>query len=323
VILDLLWTLIIVALVAVLALGMLAPLESLRWWSGGAGESTASEPEDTAEALTPEGPLPDPVIIYLSGIGSISGDELLDEEARFLDQLAPLIPGGVIVRNVFPYSVAGVGLTGARVFARFWQALDRMRMRGDMLLSSLINVRNVFQVAVAADPRYGSIFSYGVAQIIAREARKAGFRDAAGQRLVILGYSGGAQVAVGTAPFLRQLMGVNVRVISLGGVLDSDPGMRVVARMDHLVGDRDVMEQIGRVVYPGRWPVARTSAWNVARREGVLNVRHLPGMAHNTPGGYMDPSAHSSDGALNPEITARAIVEALSATTVQRGETQT
>ena len=86
------------------------------------------------------------------------------------------LPGAVIVRDVFPYSAAGVGLTGTRVFSRFWQLLDRMRLRGDALLSSLINVRNIFQVAVAADPRYGPIFAYGVARVIAREATRAGFR---------------------------------------------------------------------------------------------------------------------------------------------------
>lgn len=311
-ILELLWTLILVALGALVVLGMLAPLESLRWWSGGAGADSASDvPDDAAESPDNARPRPDPVLVYLSGIGSISGDELLAEEGYFLDQLAPLLPGGVIVRDVFPYSVQGVGLTGARVFSRFWQALDHMRLNGDALLSSLINLRNVFQVAVAADPRYGPIFSAGVAQVIIREARRAGFKAGGEQRLVLLGYSGGAQVAVGAAPFLRQMIGAEVQVISLGGVLDSDPGMQAISRMDHLVGERDVMERVGRIVYPGRWPIASASAWNTARRAGTLHVRLMPGMAHNTPGGYMDPKAYTSDGELNPDLTIRAIAEAL------------
>src|SRR5262249_52924804 len=154
-------------------------------------------------------------------------------------------------------------------------------------------VRNIFQVAVAADPRYGPIFAYGVARVIAREACAAGYRKGGTQKLVLLGYSGGAQVAVSAAPFLEHLLGVSVHVVSLGGVLDSDPGLRVVARLDHLVGDRDLMERIGRIVYPGRWPIARSSAWNTARARGVVRVQDLPGMAHNTPGGYMDPEART------------------------------
>jgi hypothetical protein len=307
VILDLLWTLIVVALAGVVLIGLLAPIESLHWWS-----AQPASPEDVVAAPVTggaDGPRPDPVIVYLSGIGSISGDELLDEEAVFLDRLAPLVPGAVIVRNVFPYSVAGVGLTGARVFSRFWQMLDRMRLNGDALLSSLINLRNVFQVAVAADPRYGPIFSFGVAQVITREAVAAGFEPHGSQQLILLGYSGGAQVAVGVAPFLREMIGTAPHIISLGGVLDSDPGMRAVARMDHLVGDKDIMEKIGQVVYPGRWPMAKASAWNAARREGVLHIHHLPGMAHNTPGGYMDPNAHTQSGQLFPDLTAAAIID--------------
>ena len=157
---DLLTTLVVVGLLGVLLIGLLAPLESLGWWAGWSGE--ANVPSHDAGVAMPRH-----VLVYLSGIGSISGDELLAEEARFLDHLQPLLPDVVIVRDVFPYSVRGVGLTGARVFARFWQLLDRMRLNGDWLLSSLINVRNVFQVAVAADPRYGPIFACGVAQVIA------------------------------------------------------------------------------------------------------------------------------------------------------------
>jgi hypothetical protein len=310
VIVDLLVTLIIIALVGLVVIGLLAPVESLRWWAGWNDDPSLplqSVQADGATRLT----APDPVVVYLSGIGSISGDELLAEEASFLDLLEPLMPGGVVVRDVFPYSAAGVGLTGTRVFARFWRLLDRMRLRGDALLSGLINVRNIFQVAVAADPRYGPIFAYGVAQVIAREACAAGYRPGGQQRLVLLGYSGGAQVAVSTAPFLKRLLGTSVHIISLGGVLDSDPGLRVVTRLDHLVGEHDVMERIGRIVYPGRWPIARASAWNAARENGVVQVQHLPGMAHNTPGGYMDPTAHTTTGELNPELTARAIAATL------------
>jgi hypothetical protein len=310
--LDLLSTLLLVALIGVLIIGLLSPVESLRWWAGGGDtEPAVQQPAHT-------GPAPDPVVVYLSGIGSISGDELLQEEADFLDRLAPLLPAGsVVIRDVFPYSVRGVGLTGARTFAGFWRLLDRMRLNGDQILTSLINLRNVFQVAVAADPRYGPIFSAGVAQVIAREAVAAGFRRGSKQRLVLLGYSGGAQVAVGVAPFLRESIDADVRVISLGGVLDSDPGLRAISRLDHLVGDKDVMEKIGRIVYPGRWPISTASAWNRARREGLIRVKQLPGMAHNTPGGYMDPNAHTSTGELNPELTAEVI-----AATMRRDEAE-
>jgi hypothetical protein len=314
IILDLLTTLVIVTVIGVLVIGLLAPVESLGWWAGWSGEPPPGlePPIEHRDQLGAR--ISDPVVIYLSGIGSISGDELLAEEAEFLDRLGHELPGSVIVRDVFPYSVRGVGLTGARSFAQFWQLLDRLRAGGNALLSSLINVRNLFQVAVAADPRYGAIFSYGVAQVVARSAIAAGYRRDAGQPLVILGYSGGAQVAVGVAPFLRQLIGARVHVISLGGVLNSEAGLSVLSRFDHLVGERDVMERIGRYVYFGRWPIARSSAWNLARRAGVVHIQRLPDMTHNTPGGYMDAQARTSTGQSNPEWTAQVVAAAVRST---------
>jgi hypothetical protein len=298
--------------VGVLIIGLLSPIESLRWWAGASHEEHPLLEAPTTEAA------PDPVLIYLSGIGSISGDELLSEEALFLDRLAPLLPGGVIVRDVFPYSVTGVGLTGARAFSGLWRALDRMRLNGDQILSSLINLRNVFQVAVAADPRYGPIFASGVSQVIAREAVAAGFRPGGTQRLVLLGYSGGAQVAVSAAPFLRDLLNTRVHVVSLGGVLDSDPGLKIVAALHHVVGDKDTMERVGRIVYPGRWPIIPTSDWNTALRDGVIHVRVMPGMTHNTPGGYMDGAMHAGNGEAFPELTAQVIAETVSNGTPSR-----
>ena len=71
------------------------------------------------------------------------------------------------------------------------------------------------------------------------------------------------------------------------------------------------MERIGRTVYFGRWPIARSSAWNIARRAGVVRVQRLLGMTHNTPGGYMDPHARTSTGQSNPELTAQLIAAAV------------
>jgi hypothetical protein len=305
--LDLITTLLIIATIAVLLLALLAPLESLEWWAGWSGPPHFAPDGIGEAALTTHGTRPAYIVVYLSGIGSIAGDTLLAEEVSFLNLLEPLVPGGMIVRDVFPYSVTGVGLTGARSWAGLWRALEKLRLGGDTLLSSFINVRNLFQVAVAADPRYGPMYSCGVACVIARAVVAAGYRPGNDQRVVLLGYRGGAQVAVGTAPFLRDFLDTRVQVISLGGVLNSQDGIRVLSRLDHLVGEHDVMERIGRVVYPGRWSLASGSAWNAARRGGWLHVWQLAGMAHNTPGGYMDPGADAAANEPNPLRTARAI----------------
>ena len=85
-----------------------------------------------------------------------------------------------------------------------------------------------------------------------------------------------------------------MHVISLGGVLDSDPGLRVVARMDHLVGDKDIMEKhrphrVSRpLAHRPRLGLERGAQQRRGRGEACC-----PGMAHNTPGGYMDPNART------------------------------
>jgi hypothetical protein len=311
---ELLLVLLIAGGLAVLFAGMLAPFESLSWW---AGWNPVKPSEDVLQLASEapsdgSGPRPSPIVVYLSGIGSISGDEILAEEVPFLDQLATQIGDGVLIRDVFPYSVTNTGLTGStRLASAVWQYFGRIRLRGDFLLSSIINGRNAFQVAVSADQRYGPIFNYGTAQTIAREVLKVGFAPGAGQRIVLLGYSGGGQVAVGAAPYLHLLTGAEVDVVSLGGVMGSDPGLRSVGRMTHVVGSKDVIEPIGKVMYFGRWPVAKTSVWNQSRASGVLTIVPLPGMGHNVPGGYMDPEPRTPWGETYFDCTVRVVAAAI------------
>jgi hypothetical protein len=311
---ELVATLLVVGGLGVLFAAVLAPYESLSWWAGW----NPMKPEDDLPRLgldQPEplaGPAPDPIVVYLSGIGSISGEEILAEEIPFLDGVAALVPGGVLIRDVFPYSVTNTGLTGSTRFAgALWRSLDRLRLSGHVILSSIINARNAFQVAVSADSRYGTIFNYGTARAIVRELPKAGFARGAGQRIVLVGYSGGGQVAVGAAPYLRLLTGAEVDVVSLGGVMCSDPGLRSITRLTHIVGDKDVIEPIGRLLFFGRWPIANSSAWNQARADGRLVVVPLAGMGHNVPGGYMDPGPRTAWGETYLECTVRTVAAAV------------
>src|SRR6185437_6646861 len=64
----------------------------------------------------------------------------------------------------------------------------------------------------------------------------------------------------------------------------------------HLVGDKDVVERIGPVMFASRWPVMPLSYWNRAKRLGVLTRVSLGPVAHQVPGGMLDPSARLPDG---------------------------
>ena len=67
----------------------LAPMESLGWWAGWSREGTDQGPSELADAEVRAGSAeePDMYVIYLSGIGAISGDSFPDEEYPFLHGL--------------------------------------------------------------------------------------------------------------------------------------------------------------------------------------------------------------------------------------------
>lgn len=156
----------VVALVALLLLtAVLAPFEAMGWWAGWTHADAAEEaPEPADDVADPAGPA-EHYVVYLSGIGAISGTSTPEEEVRFLDLLDPPLPGARLIRDVFPYSVTSMGLNGQRAFGGLWRAIEGVRLRNpDALLPFRINVRNTCQVVVSADPRYGPVYNLGVAR---------------------------------------------------------------------------------------------------------------------------------------------------------------
>src|SRR3954447_13842212 len=94
---DNLMLLIGIALVALLVMALLAPLDSLGWWAGWR----------TRKRERQAGPRPDPgasqpdeaerYVVYLSGIGKASGRWSFPEEADFVTRLKQGLPGTVVV----------------------------------------------------------------------------------------------------------------------------------------------------------------------------------------------------------------------------------
>jgi hypothetical protein len=140
----------ITGIVAIIFLcAVLAPLESLGWWAGWYGPSPATstqqadapQPGDASQAFA------DHYLVFLSGIGAISGTSLPPDEIRFLDALEARLDHTALIRDVFPYSVTNNGLNGQRFFALFWRWIERMRLkRPEGMLAGVICLRNMFQV---------------------------------------------------------------------------------------------------------------------------------------------------------------------------------
>ena len=287
------------AVLALIAAAALSPLETLSWWAGWTEEELGREPpppvtEPDADRL---------YIVYLSGVASISGRFLLPREKAFIRRLRQRFPEATVVSDVFPYAPSGMPLLETpRLFDRLWRRVQALELYGrPTILSALINIRNIFQVMVSADHRYGPIFNQGAARVIETALVNDGYVRGCGARVAIIGYSGGAQVAVGAAAFLRARLGAPIDVIAVGGVLASDPGLKYVRALHHVVGGRDRIEKVGAALFPDRWKAAAWSDWNAARRDGRLRFHTLDGMTHAGVRGYF--GRVPADGATNAERT--------------------
>ncbi len=294
--LDLVW----LGVIALVVAAFMAPLETLGWWAGWYGDKI-----DTSEESRPSKPLAGAksvarYVVYLDGIAQSSGKYTPDIET-FLDALSPELPANVrLIRGVMCYSVLNKPLEDDPILSRFWKAIDASRSRNmNSLLGMLINLRNVTIVAVSADTRYGPMYNFGIADVIYRSLIANGYQKKSGIPVTLVGYSGGGQMACGSASFLKHALDAPVDVISLGGVMTGNNPILNLEHLYHLVGDKDKVERIGPVMFASRWSMALLSLWNRAKRLGSLTCVSLGPVGHQVPGGMLDPATTLPDGRTN------------------------
>lgn len=300
---DFLW----LGIVALVVAAFMAPLETLGWWAGWYGDEI-----DTSDESRPSLPTGGGIaryVVYLDGIAQSSNTYTPDIET-FLDALAPELPRDVaLVRGVMAYSVLNRPLEDDPILSLFWKVVDASRIaRANSLLGWFVNLRNVTIVAVSADPRYGPMYNFGMADVIYRSLLANGYPKRSGIPVTLVGYSGGGQMACGSAAFLKRALDAPVDVISLGGVISGNDPILQLEHLYHLVGDRDRVERLGPIMFASRWPVALLSNWNRAKRLGTLTRVSLGPVGHQVPGGMLDPNALLADGRTNLRQTLDAIV---------------
>jgi hypothetical protein len=285
----------------------LAPLESLGWYAGWFGEG--GEEADPA-ALTPRDPadapeIPDPVphyLVYLSGIGAIAANSIPDEEQPFIEGLAQNLPATKVIADIFPYSVTNIGLTGQRFTARIWRWIEQLRLKNPTAVAAfVVNVRNIVQVAISADRRYGPIYNLGVARAIRNHLVRHGYRLGSNTPVTLLGWSGGGQIALGAAWYLPGMIGAPVRVITVGGVMSDDIGLKRIEHLWHLWGQKDPLAPLGEWLYAGRWKLFPNSVWNSALAEGKITLLPLGPFTHNGKGNYFDNQTRLPSGETHME----------------------
>ncbi len=287
---------------------MLAPLEALGWWAGWLGDDLDTSMEEDSTLSEAAGlKSKKQYVVFLDGVAKVGGDNYKYAD-NFLKLLKTSLPEAAILGEVMPYSVTNKGLLEGRPLSTFWRyALRRkLKKRGDPI-GFTINFRNLLQVLVSADKRYGPIYNQGEAQVILDDLLECGYQLRSGVPIILIGYSGGGQIALGAAPYLKEVLDASITVISLGGTISSDSGLLQLKHLYHLTGNKDNIHKLGPILSPGRWPIFANSTWNQAKRQGKVTFMSTGPMVHTGPGSYMDTKQQTSDGQSFVEHTTELI----------------
>lgn len=274
--------------------GTLAPVGTLIWWLNQSQKSLKWQNWQTMSPYAGDGSNSTEAsiscyIVYLPGVGDASANQLTRGEEWFLDQLVQQHPDCVSVRDVFPYSAGNEDLVGERFLSPLWRAAinaDGWLQEADIL----IKIRNLWRFAISADDRYGPVYGQGVADAILDRMNAASPISETNQKslkVILIGTSGGVQVALGAAPHLNNwLHNPELYVISAGGDFDGGAGFDSIDQMYHLEGKRDWVEDVSTVVFPARWWWTFGSPFNRARQQNRFLAMSSGPHTHDGEEGY-------------------------------------
>ena len=295
-----LFSLLFWGLILIIIMALVSPFEALGWWAGWNKRQLETDALDQSPSPEPDAqPDADYYAVYLTGIGGFSGSWLGDREALFLDLLAERLPGQtVVVRDVFPFSVSNNPLNGERLLTRLWNWIHKRQMKNSSdIFTFLIVLRNLFQVAISSDPRYGPINNLGVAQEISRSLLQKGYQPGSGKTITLIGYSGGAQVSLGVTRYLHRTLEAPVQIFTFGGVMSDDPGLDDVEHLYQLIGGKDFFPKVGAIFFAGRWPLLSYSHWNKAKSQGRISAIDAgANVVHTGTTDYFSQTATLPDG---------------------------
>ena len=278
-----------IALIILLVWGTLSPVGTLIWWADEGVQLLGLKTNLKVMSTSPNTSISKSsqlncYIVFLPGVGDFSANQLTSGEELFLDSLVAAHPNCIAVSDVFPYSAANESLGGKRVLAPLWNFADRAQ--GWLAISNVvIKIRNLWRFAISADPRYGPIYNQGIATAII-ERMNAQQPIPEKPQIILLGTSGGVQVALGAADYLKRDLEADIAVVSLGGVFAGTNGFKVSDRVYHLHGEFDWVENIGAIVFPSRWRWSVASPFNQARLQNRYTVASSGAHAHDGAEGY-------------------------------------
>ena len=295
--------------IALVLAGLLAPFEALGWWAGWYDRDRQATTLSTAniDSIPLSLTSTKQYIVYLDGIGKSSFKYSFRVE-KFLQQLEQSLPTDdyILIKDIIPYSVFNLPLTIDRPLAGVWQWIERRTKLGVLIL-----LRNMFQVAVSVDTRYGPIYNRGTAQIIIDRLLSCGYQPGSGALITLIGYSGGGQISLGAVPYLKKVLAAPIEVISLAGVISGNTEVPKLEHLYHLVGQKDRVANLTPYLFPKRWSLISWSNWNLAKSRGEISFISLGKVGHDSVNGPLDENAILADGCNHLEQTLGIILRIL------------
>ncbi|WP_446220095.1 hypothetical protein [Micromonospora sp. IBHARD004] len=249
----------------------------------------------SARGADPDRP-PYAYLVYLDGIGKRRFHDTRDG-GRLVRSLIDGAPELRVLGQAQPYSPLAVPLADRPV----WTWLRRH-------IGLVLFLHNVMQIFVAADRRYRPLYNRAVGSQIAAQLRFAGYRRDSGIPVVLLSYSGGAQVATGAVDELWSQLRSPLWLITLGGFHNGANDISHAQHLYRLTSSGDQIERVGTWIFPQRWRLFRRSGWNRADREGKITVHRLDPATHVGPRSYISPEAGLPDGRSHLDRTADTVI---------------
>ena len=238
-------------------------------------------------------------VVYLDGIHQ-SEESHPPRVSEFLDCLqASITDDTMLVKGIEAYTITNVGLRTTTFAGWFWQRLFALQEHHPnglvrFICAFCVQANNVIKVGISSDRRYGPVMNYELALKIARRLDSIGFMPHQASRIVLVGYSGGGEMAIGIAEILQQLCRVRVQVITVCGVFSGNGALESVNDVAMVLGSRDPVAALGRIAYPGRLPLLPLSNWNCWQRHHSLQRYMIEGMSHNGSSGPFSTAFRSS-----------------------------
>ena len=219
--------------------------------------------------------------MYLDGIHQ-SEESHPPRVSEFLGCLDDAIAADtLLVKGIEAYTITNAGLRSTTLGGWFWQRLFALQEHHPnglirFICSFCVQANNVIKVGISSDRRYGPVMNYEIALKIARRLESVGFQPSSAARVVLVGYSGGGEMAIGTAEILQQLCRVPVQVITVCGVFSGNGALETIRDVSLVVGSRDPVAALGRIAYPGRLSLL-LSNWNRWQRKILSTAIPLRG----------------------------------------------